>query len=112
MKKDGKRFNVVYSTNKDYHYQNKAAKVQATLPPSQQQLKIFLDRLGGGKFVSRITGFIGKEEDLDSLAKTLKQKCGTGGNAKNGEVLIQGDKREQLMRILGEMGFKVKKAGG
>ena len=112
MKKDKKRGNVVYSTNKDYHYQSASSENEATLPPPQQHLRIFLDRFGGGKTVSRISGFVGKTEDLESLAKTLKQKCGTGGNAKNGEILIQGDKRDQLLRLLSESGYKVKKAGG
>ncbi|MCX7728978.1 MAG: translation initiation factor, partial [Bacteroidia bacterium] len=73
---------IVYSTNPDYlkkYLEDNSDKEPETLPASQQHLKIHLDRLGGNKFVSRITGFIGKEEDLEILGKTLKNKCATGG---------------------------------
>lgn len=106
---------LVYSTNPEYfkkYLEEHAEKEEETLPPSQQNLKIFLDRLGGNKFVSRISGFVGKSEDLESLAKLLKNKCATGGNVKDGEILIQGNQREKLQKILTEMGYKVKLAGG
>lgn len=106
---------LVYSTNAEYlkkYNEEHQEKEADTLPPSQQQLRIFLDRLGGNKYVSRISGFIGKESDLEALAKVLKNKCATGGNIKNGEILIQGNQREKLMNILIQMGYKVKLAGG
>lgn len=111
-KKDKNRINVVYSTNPNFSYENEAEESQTTLPPQQQNLKLFLDRIGGGKMVTRISGFIGTEEDLNDLAKTLKQKCGVGGNAKNGEILIQGDNRDKLLDILTKANYKAKKAGG
>lgn len=111
-KKDKNRINVVYSTNPNFRYENEAEESQTTLPPQQQNLKLFLDRIGGGKMVTRISGFIGTEEDLNDLAKTLKQKCGVGGNAKNGEILIQGDNRDKLLDILTKANYKAKKAGG
>jgi len=113
--KQNHKGSLVYSTNADYlkKYQEENAEQEPeTLPPSQQQLKIFLDRLGGNKFVCRITGFVGKSEDLEALAKTLKNKCATGGNVKDGAILIQGNQREKLQVILTQMGYKVKLAGG
>lgn len=106
---------LVYSTNSEYlrkQIEEASSFEEDTLPPQQQQLKIYLDRLGGNKFVSRITGFVGKTSDLEALAKLLKNKCATGGNVKNGDILIQGNQREKLQTILIEMGYKVKLAGG
>lgn len=111
-KKDKNRVNVVYSTNPDFHYENDDQESAATLPPQQQNLKIFLDRIGGGKVVSRVSGFVGTEPDLAELGKMLKQKCGVGGNTKDGQILIQGDNRDKLLDILGKAGYKAKKAGG
>ena len=111
-KKDKNRINIVYSTNPDFNYQNQEEDTSTTLPPQQQNLKIFLDRIGGGKIVTRISGFIGTSEDLLELTKMLKQKCGVGGNAKDSNILIQGDNRDKLVDILIKLNYKVKKAGG
>lgn len=112
MSKKNKNINVVYSTNPDFKYEEESQDEQETLEPQQQDLRIFLDRMGGGKVVSRLGGFVGKKEDIETLGKLLKQKCGGGGSVKDGNILIQGDHRDKLVKILTELKYKVKKAGG
>ena len=111
-KKDKNKKDVVYSTNPNFQYNYEEEETYDTLPPEQQQLKVFLDRLGGGKMLSRVNGFIGKTEDLETLGKMLKQKCGVGGTVKDGEILIQGEHRDKIVDILTKAGYKAKKAGG
>lgn len=104
-----KRDGVVYSTNSDFEYQYQSGEDQETLPPQQQQLRVGLDNSGrAGKTVTLITGFVGTTADLENLAKTLKNKCGTGGSAKNGEILIQGDVRNKVVEILQKGGYKAR----
>ena len=114
MAKDWKdRLGVVYSTNCDFKYDKDEQAEPDTLPANEQKLIVQLDKKNRkGKAVTLITGFTGSTEDLESLGKLLKTKCGVGGTAKDGEILIQGDFREKIMLILATEGYKAKKSGG
>ena len=94
------RNGFVYSTDPGFKFEQEAQDVE-TLEPSAQKLRVWLDsRSRGGKTVTLVTGFAGKEEDLNTLGKTLKNLCGTGGNTKDGEIIIQGDHREKILQWL------------
>ena len=85
------RLNVVYSTNPDFKYESVEEEAVETLDKKQQKLRVNIEKKGrGGKTVTLINGFIGTENDLKELGRLLKSKCGVGGSAKDGEILIQG----------------------
>lgn len=107
------RLNIVYSTNPDYSYETQDTENIETLKPSQQKLRVQLDRKNrGGKVVTLITGFIGTEDDLKDLGKLLKTKCGVGGAAKDGEIIIQGDFKLKILELLKKEGYSQTKPVG
>lgn len=104
---------LVYSTNQELMSGLSAKEHIETLPPQQQNLRVWLDRKQRkGKIVTLITGFVGNESDLDGLARLLKTKCGVGGSSKDNEIVIQGDVRTKVMEILAKEGYRAKLAGG
>lgn len=101
----------VFSTNKDFSFEQEDN--FTTPPPSEQRLEAHLDKKNrGGKIATIVKGFEGTEEDLKSLAKTLKTLCGVGGSAKDGKIIIQGNFRDKIMDFLVKQGYKVKRVGG
>jgi len=99
---------LVYSTDPDFKLESDDLEEQETLPAIKQRLKIRLDtKHRGGKTVTLVEGFIGKEADLEELGKKLKTFCGTGGSVKDGQVIIQGDQREKVRQGLVKLGYKI-----
>jgi translation initiation factor 1 len=95
----------VYSTDPNFCFERENTDT-VTLAPEKQKLRILLDKKQrGGKVVTLITGFIGKDEDLQDLGKKLKNTCGTGGSAKDGEMLVQGDQRDKVLQWLLKNGY-------
>jgi len=108
-KKNKQVTNVVYSTNPNFNYEFEHDKEPQTLEPNKQNLRLLLDKKNrAGKSVTLITGFIGKDEDLEALGKMLKNKCGVGGSVKDGEIILQGDFRQKAGEILIKSMYKVK----
>ncbi|MGQ1909622.1 translation initiation factor [Marinifilum sp. RC60d5] len=108
-----KKKNIVYSTNPNYNYEYDEEQEQESIPNNQQTLRVLLDKKQRkGKVVTLIEGFKGSSDDLKELGKKLKTKCGGGGSAKDGEILIQGDHRDKIMDMLKADGYKVKRVGG
>jgi translation initiation factor 1 len=105
-----KRLGVVYSTNPEFSYEEDNAEQPQTPAPDKQRLIVAIDRSHrAGKQVTLVKGFVGTAEDLASLGKSLKQRCGVGGTAKDGEITLQGDLRDKVCAILTEMGYKAKR---
>ena len=112
MRKNKKnRKGVMYSTNPDFEYEYEEDEMD-TLPNNEQNLKVCIDKHRAGKIAVIIKDFVGSADDLKSLGKMLKAKCGVGGSAKNGEIIIQGDVRDKVMDILSKEGYKYKRVGG
>ena len=107
-KKNSGSSGLVYSTDPNFKLEDEGQEQQETLAPAKQRLKIRLDtKHRGGKAVTLVEGFIGKEEDLVELGKKLKTLCGTGGSVKDWQIIIQGDQREKLRQGLVKLGYKI-----
>lgn len=104
---------IVYSTSDDFSYGDEDPVEEDTLPNQQQRLRVMLDKKNrGGKAVTLVTGFVGSDGDLSTLGKKLKGLCGSGGSAKDGEILVQGDHRDKVLKHLLDNGYsQTKKAG-
>ena len=103
------RTGIVYSTNEQHEYETSDLDEEDTLPKGKQLLRVTLDsKKRAGKQVTLVTGFMGTNRDLKELGKTLKSRCGVGGSAKDGEIIIQGDFRQRVSTILKEMGYGVR----
>ncbi len=117
-RKDLEQDALVYSTHPEVAFgktmeEHLQAERETTLPPSRQLLYVELDRKGRkGKTVTRISGYVGPETALQELGKWLKSQCGVGGSTKDGQILIQGDQREKVVRLLTTRGYQVKRKGG
>jgi translation initiation factor 1 len=98
----------VYSTDPNFRFEEEEQQTAETLPSPQQKLKIRLEtKHRGGKPATLVAGFIGKDEDLELLGKSLKNFCGTGGAVKDGEAIIQGDQRDKVLQWLLKNGYKL-----
>ncbi|CAG5071809.1 hypothetical protein DYBT9623_03793 [Dyadobacter sp. CECT 9623] len=105
------RSGIIYSTNPEFEFNDSDDEAE-TLAPQHQDLRIWLERKGGGKVSTVIKGFVGKNSDLEVLGKLLKNLCGSGGTVKDHEVQIQGDHRDKVITWLISKNYKAKKAGG
>ena len=110
MGKNKNKVGVVFSTNPDFQYEYEDDSVVETLEPSKQKLTVRIDRHArGGKQVTLVTGFVGTDDDLAELGKKLKSRCGVGGSAKDGEIIIQGDFRDKVIELLQADGYRTVK---
>ncbi|HRO68869.1 MAG TPA: translation initiation factor [Chitinophagaceae bacterium] len=99
----------VYSTDPDFKFEEEQNDIN-TLPAAEQKLRVRLDsKQRAGKVVTLVEGFVGSEDDFVELGKKLKSFCGTGGSAKDGEIIVQGDQRDKVMQWLLKSGYKLSK---
>lgn len=104
---------IMYSTDPSFSYETESETPEEVIGNNQQDLRVMLDRKNrGGKAVTLVTGFRGNAEELEKLSKMLKTRCGVGGSAKDGEIMVQGDFRDKVVLMLQKEGYKVKKSGG
>lgn len=96
----------VYSTDPNFRFETEEPQSAETLPAKEQRLTVRLDtKHRGGKTVTLIERFVGREEDLQELGKKLKNFCGTGGSAKDAQIIIQGDQRDKVLQWLQKNGY-------
>ena len=102
---------IVYSTDNGSYRNDELADIHYP-KPSQQKVRLYLDRKGGGKIVTVIKGLVHEDEIMINLTKELKKRCGVGGSFKENKILIQGNKRDLVKEILSKKGYDVKLSGG
>ncbi len=113
MSKNKKWVNVVYSTNPNFQFESESDEIPETLSAGNQKLYVSIDRKQrAGKEVTLIEGFVGTDDDLKELGKLLKSKCGVGGTAKDGEILIQGNFKQKIFDLLIAAGYSQTKTKG
>ena len=97
---------LVYSTDPNFSPRQEEPETES-LAPDKQVLRIWLEtKHRGGKTASVVSGYTGTDDDLQALAKNLKTACGTGGSAKDGEIIIQGDNRDKILQWLLKHGYR------
>jgi len=113
-KKSNSSGGLVYSTHPDATSRHEEEQDEReTPPPAKQDLRVLIDRkLKGGKAATIVYQFVGRDEDLEALARQLKQSCSVGGSVKNREIILQGDCRDRVCALLEKWGYRYKKAGG
>ncbi|MDE5849981.1 MAG: translation initiation factor [Muribaculaceae bacterium] len=88
---------------------NTVMRTQSEVTQQKSPLHVLIEKKGrGGKTATIIEGFEISDDEIDDIAQTLKKKLGTGGSSRGGEILIQGDRKADVVRLLKEMGFRVK----
>ena len=102
---------IVFSTDPNFSDDEEKVIVE-NIEPSNQNLRIWLEKRPGNKIVSIIRGFVGTESELKDLSKVVKKRCGVGGSVKTGEIIIQTKDRQKLLQILTELGYFAKLSGG
>jgi translation initiation factor 1 len=112
-KKPQSGFNFVFSTNADFQSNQEDKTNENTPEPNQQKLRVMIDRKKRkGKSVTLVVGFEGSEDDLKDLGKHLKSKCGVGGSVKDYEIIVQGNQKDKVVKLLLEKGYSQTKGAG
>ena len=106
-----KNSKIVYSTDTSQSIDEKKPKYNS-IDIAVQKVRIHLDRKGGGRIISVVKGLNELDTTLLTIAKELKKSCGVGGSVKNGDILIQGNHRVKIQKILVQKGYNVKLSGG
>jgi translation initiation factor 1 len=112
MRKKNSNGGLVFSTDPSVKIEPEKSEFQ-DISFDKQVLRVWLERGRGGKEATVVKGFVGSDDSLSDLAKMIKSKCAAGGSAKDGIIIVQGDHRDKVLKMLLDVGFKnVKKAGG
>jgi len=108
-----KYHNIVYSTDENLANQDEDENQESKeIPPNKQNLRLHLQRLPGNRVITIVKGYIGNHKKILEISKYLKKTCGVGGSVKNKNIIIQGNHREKILKLLTERDFKVKISGG